>query len=234
MNIPILSPAARRLRSASRFAKRRLGMLVNDSAGHWFDIHHGVDTSGKIAGRSLQKDFANLQHVTGYQGVLARSLRIALDRIPVPPGSVFVDIGSGKGKALLIASTKKNIARCVGIEFDAELCRSAERNIEIWKRKHHPAAELKVIVGDASTFEFRPEYNLIFVYNPFDEVLFKQVIDNLTHAAAMAEGPAWLLYGNPRFRPLLDENPAFVHKETLRFFGPGRNIAVYEIKRGTR
>src|ERR1700738_3494295 len=77
---------------------------------HPFDHIHGTDTSGLVPAGHLITGHPNDAHVTAYYGVAPSILRtlIQLWRETTPPRPIrnytFVDIGAGKGRAMLVAS----------------------------------------------------------------------------------------------------------------------------------
>ena len=64
----------------------------------------------------------------------ARHIKKILKTQIFPSKSVFVNIGSGKGRNLLIAS-QFNFKRVVGIEFSKEFCEIAKKNVDIFSLK---------------------------------------------------------------------------------------------------
>jgi hypothetical protein len=98
-----------------------------------FDQKHGVDTGGAFDGWVYLSDLdipsPNWIDGNDYLGidperfeVVLSSLGIALDDF------TFIDFGSGKGRALMLAS-EHPFKRIIGLEFSPELHRIAEENI---------------------------------------------------------------------------------------------------------
>src|SRR5579872_6214005 len=91
---------------------------------HPFDILTGCDTSGMIHRRRLGPD------ATDYQPVDPDVFRATMAHIEEDFSQfTFVDIGCGKGRALLLADDF-NFARIVGVDFSKRLIRIASRNAE--------------------------------------------------------------------------------------------------------
>jgi len=74
----------------------------------------------------------NRRHAVSYQPTKARPFQDLLRRLDLPAGGTFVDVGSGKGRVLLLAA-RHPFKRVVGIEFSPSLCEQARRNIEIFR-----------------------------------------------------------------------------------------------------
>jgi hypothetical protein len=165
---------------------------------HPFDQANGVDTSGRLSLRRLEVVSPNRKYGRNYQGVEPGRFADALADIPVDcSGFTFVDLGAGKGRAMLLAGGL-NFRRIIGVEFSPKLARIAQSNLTKLKLK---AAEL--IVGDASEFCFPNEPLVVFVFNAFGPEILKRILCNLNSHP----GPLYLAYLNP------------IHDETIRDHG---------------
>src|ERR1019366_288563 len=92
---------------------------------HPFDLVHNSDTSGHIPGELLTP--ANL-HNTAYYAISPSALTAALELLPEPSHNfTFLDLGCGKGRALLIAA-HFDFPQILGVELSPDLCRIAESN----------------------------------------------------------------------------------------------------------
>lgn len=114
--------------------------------------------------------------------------------------SVLLDLGSGKGRALLLAA-QHGFQKAVGVELSPALCELAQRNIAQY-RKRHPAAILEVHCAEAATFEVPVEVNVAFFYNPFGSQVMLRVIDRIVESIARAPREFHVVYLNPRFADL--------------------------------
>src|SRR5262245_13193868 len=87
----------------------------------FFDLKYGTDTMRWVTREALSTTSQNKTHSAPYQATKARPLLRLLERLELPKDSAFVDIGSGKGRVLLIAS-QYGFRKIVGIEFSGTLC----------------------------------------------------------------------------------------------------------------
>src|ERR1700728_1429082 len=126
-----------------------------------FDRGRNVNTCGIIGLWRFQINSANAKYGTAYQPVDPRAFQGAVRAMNIQPSEfTFVDLGCGKGRALLLAADY-GFRRLIGIDFVPELVSTAKSNCE----KVGLKAEL--IVGDAASFKF-PEGNLVIhMFNPF-------------------------------------------------------------------
>jgi hypothetical protein len=99
-----------------------------------FDFRYGTSTGGWIPVSQLQINSANVEHSVRYQPTKTRPFRKLLKKLSFPDHSVFVDVGAGKGKALLIASGF-GFERLTGIEFAHDLCEIAQSNIDAYRKR---------------------------------------------------------------------------------------------------
>jgi SAM-dependent methyltransferase len=114
----------------------------------------------------------------------------------------FLDLGSGKGRTLLMASDYP-FHRIVGVEVLPELHRVAEENIRKYRSERQKCFRIEAICGDARQFIFPKEPTVIYLFNPFPESLFKEVVVNLEHAMREDRQPVYVLYHNPLLEPVL-------------------------------
>lgn len=121
-----------------------------------FDLMLGVSTSGSSAGAG--------EHMA-YERSPWLSVRGALRDLPSSPADMFVDLGSGKGKALLVAG-RLTYGGVVGVEIDPELSRSARRNIQL-ARNRLRAKEICCVTANVLEWVIPDDSSVIFMFNPF-------------------------------------------------------------------
>ncbi len=126
-----------------------------------------------------------------------------LDALPVDYSQfTFLDLGSGKGRALLMASDYP-FRRILGVELVPELHRVAQDNI---RRYHSPGQRCRQIeshCGDAGEFQFPPEPSVLYLFNPFPESLLRQVLAKLETSLRECPRPIYLIYHNPLLEAVL-------------------------------
>ncbi len=102
--------------------------------GQRFDRIHGVDTWEYVPLSRLGFAVGEAHRSGDYRATPVRTLRTLLARLPrdVISSSPFVDFGSGKGRALLVAADFA-FRRIIGVEFSEELHRIAETNLRVYR-----------------------------------------------------------------------------------------------------
>lgn len=143
-----------------------------------FDRIYGLDTGGIIPVSELSPVGSGRGHL--YEGsriLVAR--RLLLEVTPLLPSRpVLVDVGSGKGRFLMVAS-EFPFLECRGIEFSPELCKIAERNVARFQQRSEHRIPITTTCADATRYQFSADENVIFLFNPFERELLEQVIGNL-------------------------------------------------------
>jgi hypothetical protein len=187
---------------------------------HPFDQVHGVDTSGLVPAKHLLTGHANDEHVTAYYGVAPSILRalIAHWRETIPPHPIssytFIDIGSGKGRGLLVAS-EYHFRQVIGIELNPALAAIARANVDHWTSTRAadptstPLAPIQVLEQDALDFEFPTTPTLVFLFHPFEAPVLRQLLRRIETQFAHRPDSLDLLYVNAECANVLDRNPAF-------------------------
>src|ERR1700692_1715349 len=172
------------LASASKTAPNR-------GALHPFDVKYGTDTGGYLGPEDLVKGRENDAHNYGYSAIAPSVFREACRRwretLPAVSGRIegysFVDVGSGKGRALLLAA-ELPFRKVIGVELSEELVRISQRNVARWTRIEKPKAKIRVLQQDAANFRWPRTPLLVYLYNPFACSLVAQIAASLAGVAA--------------------------------------------------
>lgn len=104
----------------------------------------------------------------------------------------FIDIGSGKGRVLLLAALH-GFKRVIGIELGVELHEAARRNIDRM-RDRLGTAQVASIRADATRFDFPSEATVCFLNNPFDGAVLDRLLNRIEASLAAAPRPFILIY----------------------------------------
>lgn len=155
----------------------------------WFDFRRGTETWWP-AGGTQEGDGVP------YQGVSPAVFRDAMGAVPksIQEG-VFVDLGCGKGRALILAA-EAGFRRLVGVDLDPALIRVCRRNMrKVRARNGWPSVEVEVM--DALQFRCSPGKSVVFLYNPFRGETLRQVAMNLAEQGAREGNQVWVVYVNP-------------------------------------
>jgi len=112
--------------------------------------------------------------------------------------TVFIDYGSGKGAAIIHAKSL-GFERTVGVEFAKELHETAQKNIQKLKLDN-----VNSFYADATTYLAPLDVSVIYLFNPFDEVVMRKLITNILKQKENFENDVYLIYGNASSNILKD------------------------------
>lgn len=120
------------------------------------------------------------------------------------PQFTFVDLGSGKGRALLMASDYP-FRRIVGVELLPALHQIAEQNLAQYQRDSQKCFSVESICADATNSPLPEGPLVVYLFNPFPESGLRRAIANLVSALERNRRPAYVLYHNPQLEGVLVE-----------------------------
>jgi len=187
------------VRLATRYyvsaAKHGLHYVVYDA---YWDRFEPVRTSGAVDVRA--EDVvgpAPAAEFRRYHSFPRLPLIWAIESLPIDQsGYVFVDYGSGRGRALLTAG-RYPFAKVIGVEFSETLHEEAVRNIAGYPREKLHAGEIVPLHMNALDFE-PPENFVAFFFNPFPLEIVDRVAERLATAARHSAKPCFVIFANTK------------------------------------
>jgi SAM-dependent methyltransferase len=201
-------PTARTLASiAWEFVRESMPDRVRQRFGDMdYDWEHHVDTTS--ANLSWRARFIGLLN-SSYQPIEPPLFQEMLESLGIDYSQfIFIDIGSGKGRPLLMAS-EYPFRKIIGIELLPELNRIALENIRKFPDERKRCKQIEAVVGDATQFAFPEEPLVIFMFHPLTEEAFEKVVANLQASLRRDRRPAWLVYANPLFESIVLKTGSF-------------------------
>jgi SAM-dependent methyltransferase len=121
---------------------------------------------------------------------------------------VFVDLGSGKGRTLLMAADYP-FRRIIGVELLPTLHQAAKDNLDRYRGEAQKCFTLEAICGDATDFSFPIEHLLIYLFNPFPDSGLRRTMSNLEQSLEAHPRSAYVLYHNPLLERILLQGARF-------------------------
>jgi SAM-dependent methyltransferase len=118
---------------------------------------------------------------------------------------IFIDLGSGKGRTLLMASDYP-FRRIVGVELLPALNLAARENLSKYQSEVQKCFVIESICGDASEFAFPAKPTVLFLFNPFPQSGLRRVIANLEQSLREHPRKVYVLYHNPLLEHVLGES----------------------------
>ena len=186
---------------------------------HPFDRTHGTDTGGLIPPDQLQTPHPSSQHTTAYYAMSPSRFSAAIDlwrrSEPAYPieQTTFLDLGCGKGRAVLLAS-ELPFAQVVGVELHPRLARIAQANAMLWLRSRPKACPIHILHADAIDVGLPPGPTLLYLFHPFAEPVTLRLI---RHMRAQQPASLDIIYFNPEAADLWLAQPeiSFLWSEVL-------------------
>ena len=164
-----------------------------------YDWEHRVNTtSGSVAWRERLLGV----FLSPYQPTDAAPFREMMACLPIDFRQfTFIDLGSGKGRTLLMAS-EYPFRKIVGVEILPELHRAAEENIAA-DRNHQPlCTHVESICLDAREFVPPDEPLVLYLFNPLPELALRRAVARFE----FSRQPLWIVYHNPLLDAVLAES----------------------------
>ena len=118
---------------------------------------------------------------------------------------VFIDLGSGKGRTLLMASDYP-FRRIVGVELLPALHSAAQDNLSQYRGESQKCFALESICADATEFPFPLEPIVLYLFNPFPKSGLRRMMANLEQSLRAHPRAVYVLYHNPLLEHVLSES----------------------------
>jgi len=162
-----------------------------------FDARFGTDTAAPFFGRD-QKPATHF-----YTATTASLIYEILNSLSLPSNTfAFVDMGSGKGRVLLIAS-EFPFAKIVGVELSHRLHRIAEENIKQYRPDSQQCTAFHLHCMNVVDYVFDQEPLVLFLADPFGRETVGRVVANLEASLSATPRDAFVVYIYPQFEDLL-------------------------------
>lgn len=215
----VVTSAFRYLSSLS--PRRRRARAIERAADEEFDRRYGVDTGGIIPLSNLNLTGETWVFGGAYQAVgptvtfgdILSELGIRFEE------SVFIDLGSGKGRAILLAS-ELPFKRIVGVEFSQDLVRISENNVRRWPDQSKRCRHIDLKCMDAGEYSFPRDPFVLYMYNPFGRPIMERVVDNVIAEFRKHPRRIVVLYFTPKHSDLW-EGVRFLKRVMVR---PGYHV----------
>ena len=192
-----------------------------------FDIIHGTETHTFVELDALGVDKSHREHAHMYQPTFGAPLRRLLKELRIPSEKVFVDLGCGKGKVLLVAS-EFGFKEARGVEISPSLCEVARRNCAIYRSKKKTGTVFSILNSDALDYEIRDDEDIFFLFNPFDAYVLEQVVQNISASLQKHRRKIWIIYRNAVHRDVIEKT--IDHATVTDHTYWGLDFVVFEIE----
>ena len=195
------------IRSAPYHLKNTLSLQAlqrrHTPADGFDSAHNGIDTAGIVELSNLKIVDTDWKFGHGYQAIRPQDFSLLFKALPLDYGRfVFLDIGSGKGRALLLASANPYEA-IIGVELAQALHAIAQSNIQTFPASKKICKNIKSVCINVLNFSLPPKHLVVFMYNPFTERVLGKFVQQLVSSVAAHPRDVYLYYWNDLYADVL-------------------------------
>ena len=168
-----------------------------------FDQKYGLDTEGLIRPSCMDVEDKNWIYGCRYQAIGSglmdelTTLQISFEQF------VFIDFGSGKGRAVLMASTKP-FNKIIGVEYSLELTAIAKQNLLRFPKDLMKSHVIELLCQDAVEVTLPDQQLLLYFYNPFEEPIMQKIVDKVIKSYENSPRRFIIMYFTPLYAKLWD------------------------------
>jgi hypothetical protein len=165
-------------------------------AGRVFDHRHGLRTSGHVPLDHLAMEGLDVADSHSYLPTPVNVLPDVLPRLGIDYRTfTFVDLGSGKGAAIL-AAAEFDFRRIMGVEFSRDLHATSVENLRRYRQRHTVQSDVEILNMDVRDFVFPEDELVVYAFNPFEADLLREVVTKLAASYDAAPRRIILVYLN--------------------------------------
>jgi len=137
------------------------------------------------------------KHISLYEPVNYYTSSRLFDYLqPADLRTTLLDVGCGKGR-LLAMGAAYGFSDIIGIDLSKKLCDAADKVCRTVKSKC-PDTSIRVECADARHYNIPETVSVIFLFNPFDEVVMAEFIRKVHESLDRKTRPLKILYANPQ------------------------------------
>lgn len=201
-----------KLKKISRFVAL-ITAIPGSVQSYMFDHVFGVSTTADSA---FSVDGDN----NPYDGSQWLPVRRALRKLDPGPQDVFVDLGSGKGRVLLIAG-RLPYGRVIGVDLNVELDRCAKENIRRATGRLR-AKEVTTVTANVLEWLVPDDLSVVFMFNPFMDETFRGAMERILESYDRKPRDLRIIYGFPAEHDWLVSTGRVVVESVTCCFWPRR------------
>lgn len=176
--------------------------LIND-----FDKRHGTDTSSEVKLDRLSVDSTNVKFGIPYSATPAEVFERCFSDTPIRHQDfTFVDFGSGKGLAVMLASNHP-FRKIIGVEFAPELIELAKANLSRYRNPAQKCTDIELVCSDVTQYPLPADPTVFYFCNPFVKDVMRTVVQRIEQSLREFPREAWVVYVNPVEHHMFENRP---------------------------
>ena len=151
---------------------------------------------GKSVNRAIPSKYAK-QGSSPTQSSDYRCMKRVFNEVPLLPDDFFIDVGCGEGRVLTYLYSKGFRGRCIGIELDEDVAKTAAMRTA-------SCENVEICCGDVLEHpELFKDATVVYLFNPFSRRIFKPFAEMLV---SVCSRPVRLYYLNSLYESELQDN----------------------------
>ena len=186
-------------RDGLRWQLFRARMAFENPRSRAFDKRHQVETAKEEPLGEMGVSTDAVKRGNGlYRVTWGWLIKKAMAQLDIDPRLfTFIDYGSGKGKAMLMASDY-GFKTIIGLEYAPRLHEIGAENCRTYRGADQQCHSLQPLLGDVLDYTPPPGPIVCFMCNPFDEKTLRAVFDSWRARCESGEREIRILYLNMR------------------------------------
>jgi len=161
-----------------------------------FDQRHGVETGGIIQLNQLQIPGNTWEYGTPYWAIKPDVFAQLVGELDIPHRDfTFIDFGSGKGRALLLAS-ELPFKKVIGVEFSPELHEVAQQNVRAFQSERQQCRDIELVCTDALEYQLPDGPGVYYFFNPFVKEVMEGMVARIEQSYRRRPHEIYILYAN--------------------------------------
>jgi SAM-dependent methyltransferase len=138
----------------------------------------------------------------------------------VTPDDVFLDLGSGKGRILLMAD-RYRFGRIIGVEISETLTAIARRNITSCRLPRR-CRDIELVTADVLDYAIPDDVSVVYLFSPFRDATFDAVVARLVASVDRQPRALRVIYRNAIYHDQLVRSRRFRQVRASLGVRPGR------------
>ena len=133
--------------------------------------------------------------------------------------SNLVDLGCGKGHALIKFSNNWGFKMITGVELNREYYNTCLDNIALLRKKKpgYMKTPIGVLNMNAENYSFDKDDNFLYLFNPFGRETSRKVIKNIKTSLKLFPRKFYIIYNNPvHAKEFIENGFRIIHKQGER------------------
>jgi SAM-dependent methyltransferase len=169
----------------------------------YFDRQYGVNTGGIVEVSDLGIDYERHCWSQRYQPTPVGLFQQMMNGLAIRyEDFLFIDIGSGKGRTLLMASELPFI-QIIGVELSEKLVAVSRMNVSQYTSTTQRCRDIQTVCIDATLYVIPNYPSVFYFYNPFQDEVLKSVLENIYCSLKECPRELFIVYCNPNPHSIL-------------------------------